>query len=140
MRKGAESRFRYYIRGTVGRGKEAIHELECRGGKNVNNLQGNSPNEFLYIDREGVIQYTDIDSDLAYVLQTSGWTELKLKNPKRVRQFLITVTEGKTVCNGCEFSRTCNEERMNKCDLAISLGELTGEPMNGRKLTIQEFF
>ena len=129
---------KYYIRGAVGRGKEAIHELECRGGKNLNNLQGNSPNELLYIDRNGTIQYTDSESDLAYVLQTSGWTELKLKKGKKVRTFMITVTEGKTVCKGCEFSRICDEVRMNKCDLAISLGELIGEPMNGRKLTVQE--
>lgn len=138
MRKREEGAPKYYIKGSVGRGAEVVHELECRGGRNPNNYQGNSPNELLYIDKNGIIQYTDIDSDLAYVLQTSGWNELKLKKAKKVRNFLITVTEGKTVCNGCEFSKCCNEDRMNKCDLAISLGELMGEPMNGRKLTIRE--
>ena len=130
---------KYYIKGAVGRGAEVIHELVCRGGKNLYNFQANNPHEILYIDKDGVIQYTDMDSDLAYVLQTSGWTEIKLKKKhKKVRTFVITVTEGKTVCNGCEFSKTCNDERMNKCDLAISLGELMGEQMNGRKLAIKE--
>lgn len=138
MKKEAEEAPKFYIRGAVGRGAEVIHELECRGGKNTYNYHAGSPHEILYIDKNGVIQFTDIESDLAYVLQTSGWTEIKLKKPKKVRTFIITVTEGKTVCKGCEFAKSCDEERMNKCDLAISLGELMGEPMNGRKLTITE--
>lgn len=139
MKKTEEGAPKYYIKGAVGRGVEVIHELECRGGKNPYNYHAGNPNEILYIDKNSIIQFTDIDSDLAYVLQTSDWTEIKLKKKaKKVRQFLITVTEGKTICNGCEFSKTCDEEKMNKCDLAISLGELMGEQMNGRKLTIKE--
>ena len=95
----------------------------------------NNPNEIYYIDGQNNIKSTDINSDLAYILRNSDWNELKVKEQKKNRYFLIRVMEGVPECDQrCEKCQS-----VHKCSLAGALKETVGgRKMNGQDLKIKE--
>lgn len=130
-----------YIRSSVGRGFDVIKELEKRGGRNVNCYKGDGGKYFIYyINQKGEIAWTTEDTEIGYILLNSGWTEIKLKQPKKTRRFVITVTEGRARCGSCPMAKECDETQKTKCVLAKELSELFNIDRNldGRTAEIKE--
>jgi hypothetical protein len=127
----------FYIRADVGRGRDVITELEKRGGKNLNLYKGNGDNSTIYyIDRNGTIQLTHEDEELGYVLVNGGWTEVKLKQPKKERMFVISVREGNDHCKKCHLYEKCDDAQEKKCELASLLK--IDKQLDGKTLSVIE--
>jgi hypothetical protein len=130
-----------YIKSHIGREYDVIKELEKRGGKNVYHFKGGGgPNFIYYINHKGEIAWTTEETEIGYILLNSGWTEIKLKQPKKTRRFVITVTEGRARCGSCPMAKECDETQKTKCVLAKELSELFNVDRNldGRTAKIKE--
>ena len=135
MEKQGDSHF--YIRASVGRGREAIIELEKRGGRNLNAYRGEGDKTTLYyIGRENIIQVTHDFEEIGYILVNSGWTELKLKEPKKERIFIISVKEGNNSCKKCPIYGKCEDPQEWRCELAALLK--SDKPLDGKTLEMIE--
>jgi hypothetical protein len=134
---GKQGDSHFYIRASVGRGREVIIELEKRGGRNLNAYRGEGDKTTLYyIGRENIIQVTHDFEEIGYVLVNSGWTELKLKEPKRERLFVISVKEGNDHCKKCHLYGKCDDTQEKKCEIASLLK--TDKELDGKTLAIKE--
>ena len=135
MKKQDDSHF--YIRANVGRGREVITELEKRGGVNRNFYRGEGDlTTIYYIGKNNLIECTTEDTDIGYVIVNSGWTELKLKEPKKERMYVISVKEGNCKCKTCQLHGKCDDTQERKCELATLLkGD---KPLDGKTLAVIE--
>lgn len=135
MAKQDDSHF--FIRASVGRGRETIIELEKRGGKNINSYKGGGDKTMLYyIGKDNVIQWTTEDTEIGYIITHSGWTEVKLKEPKKERMFLIYVKEGNGKCKHCTQYGKCGDEQEKKCEIASLIS--FDKPLDGKTLAMVE--
>lgn len=135
MKKQGDSHF--YIHASVGRGREVITELEKHGGVNRNCYKGEGDKTMLYyIGRDNTIEWTTEETDIGYVIVNSGWTEIKLKEPKKERMYVISVKEGCSKCNGCQLHGKCNDDMEKKCELAALLK--TDKALDGKTLAVVE--
>ena len=126
-----------YIRASAGRGRETITELERRGGKNLNAYMGEGDKTMIYyIGKDNVIEWTNDDSEIGYIILNSGWTELKLKEPKKERIFIISVKEGNDSCEKCPLYGKCEDPQEWRCELAALLK--SDKPLDGKTLEIIE--
>lgn len=112
-----------------------IQELEKRGGINLNNLQANNTNQLYYIGPGNAILSADIDSEAGFILQNSGWQEIRLKEPRKDRYFLIRIPEGVPECD-----KNCDKcQHKHKCELGQALHSVMGgRKVNGPDLKIKE--
>lgn len=129
-----------YIHGRVGREKDIEKLFESVGVKNTFNYKFGNPAEIYFVDKNGNISIAEPDSDLHYVIENSGdWRELKLKEPKKERKFIVTVREGSSSCDGCSVYNKCSDEQRSKCQLAKHLNDIfQGSEMTGKCLDIVE--
>lgn len=129
--------FLCYIRGSIGRGREVIAELEKRGGRNVYDYGGNGDRATIYyINKDGFISTTTEDTEIGYLIVNSGWKELKLKEPKKERVYIISVKEGNDNCKKCPILEKCEDGQEWKCELAALLK--TDKSLDGKTLTVVE--
>lgn len=135
MGKQGDSHF--YIRASVGRGRELIIELEKRGGRNLNAYRGEGDKSMIYyIGKDNIIEWTHDDSEIGYIILNSGWTELKLKEPKKERIFIISVKEGNDSCEKCPLYGKCEDPQEWRCELAALLK--SDKPLDGKTLEMIE--
>ena len=129
-----------YIHGAVCRGQEIEKLFEQVGVKNPLGYKFNNPAEIYFVDKKGQIAVAEPDSDLYFVIESSDdWKELKLKQPKKERKFLITVKEGSSSCDGCAALNRCTEKQKAKCQLVRHLNNLfEDKEMSGKNLDIVE--
>ena len=123
-----------YAYGRVVGGRDVMNALIEHGGKNVHGYGGNDPGAMYYInDNEEIVSVLK-DSNIGYILRNSGWDELKIKERKRTRKFMLTLKEGNN-----EFqSNEINEKQ--KRELADLLRGLLNEEkaFDGNTLEIIE--
>lgn len=129
-----------YAYGAVGRGKDIEKLFEQVGIKNTLGHKFGNSSEIYFVDQKGQISIAEVGSDLYYIIESSDdWKELKLKQPKKERKFLITVKEGSSSCDGCAALNKCTEIQKAKCQLVRHLNNLfEDKEMSGKCLDIVE--
>ena len=129
-----------YAHGAICRSKDIEKLFEKVGVKNPLEYKFGNPREIYYVNQKGQISIAEPDSDLYYVIETSDdWKELKLKQPKKERKFLITVKEGSSSCDGCAALNKCTESQKAKCQLVKHLNDIfQDKEMCGKCLEIVE--
>lgn len=132
---------KYYIRACVGRGGDVINELVKRGAVNTHAYGGEGDGTMIYyINNKNEIALTNENEEIGYILLNSGWTELKLRKPRKTRKFMVTVTEGRTRCSTCPLLKTCDDEQVTKCSLSKEISDLfeIDRSLDGRTIEIEE--
>lgn len=129
-----------YIHGAIGRAKDIERLFEQVGVKNTLEYKFGNPDEIYFANKHWEISIAEHGSDLYYVIESSDdWKELKLKQPKKERKFLLTVKEGSSSCNGCPVFNKCTELQKNKCQIAKGLKTIIGDSdFTGKALEIKE--
>lgn len=129
-----------YSYGSITNRSDIANSFKTFGAKNPMEYKFGDPSSLYFIDRNNQVAIAHPDSDLFYVITTSNdWQKLELKKPKRIRKFLITIKEGSPSCNGCEFSKKCNDEYRNKCELGKQLQKLLNTPeLAGKTLQLDD--
>ena len=129
-----------YIHGTVSRPKDIERLFEKLGVANPLEYKFGDPWLIYYVNQNNEIAFTEPGTDLYYAItNSSDWTEMKLKQPKKERKFIVTVREGSSSCDGCSVYNKCSEEQKTKCQLAKYLNDiLQGSEMSGKCLDIVE--
>ena len=129
-----------YVRGSVSRHNELVGLLKQFGAKDFYGCRCGDPNSLYYINERGEIDYALEGSKEYYILLNSGWEELKLKEPRKTRYFLVTVKEGEKECSTCTLKNNCNDELKTKCDLCDLLPTLSGcKSLDGSTATVTDF-
>lgn len=129
-----------YVRGSVSRHNELVGLLKQFGAKDFYGCRCGDPNSLYYINERGEIDYALEGSKEYYILLNSGWEELKLKEPRKTRYFLVTVKEGEKECSTCTLKNNCNNELKTKCDLCDLLPTLSGcKSLDGSTATVTDF-
>ena len=129
-----------YIRGSVTRGREITDIF-------TNQFKCNNPMEYRCGDADGVyfinhkneLDYAGVGSPLYHVLVNSDWKELKLREPRKTRKYILTVQEGETDCNTCQFAEYCGDERKSKCRVSEALSSFNGIKLDGSTMSITDF-
>lgn len=117
-----------YVHGAIGKGKEIGELFEEYGAKNPYYYKFCDPYAIYYINKNNEIKFTTPESDIYYVITNSNWKELKPKQPKRIRTYILTVKEGASTCNGCEFYNNCPSDQKSKCEAGKQLQEILDLP------------
>lgn len=95
----------YYIRGNE-KGKAVIDKLISMGGKNANNLNGDSlTGVYLMYPKTGIICFADNDSLFGRFI-VDEWEEIKIDEPEP-ETVTFTVQKGQTSCDNCKFKSLC---------------------------------
>ena len=136
----AKKNLKVYTHGAVGRGKEVEKLFKKLGVKNPLDYKFGDPWLIYYVNQNNEIAFTEPGSDIYYVITTSNdWTEMKLKQPKKERKFLITVKEGSSSCDGCSIYGKCTDTQKAKCQIAASLSKLMDDnEFTGKVMDIEE--
>lgn len=129
-----------YAHGAICRGKEIENLFKQVGISNPLEYKFGDPSTIYFVNKKGEICIANYDSDLYYVIESSDdWQELKLKQPKKERKFLITVKEGSSSCDGCSILNKCTENQKAKCQIARGLKTLIGDnDFTGLALEVEE--
>jgi hypothetical protein len=128
-----------YAYGSIGRSNDIKKMFEKVGAKNPLEYKFGNPGEIYFVNKNGEISIAKHDSELFYVIESSNdWVELKLRQPKKERKFVITIKEGSSSCNGCPIFNKCSEGQKAKCQIAKGLKTLIGEDFTGKLLDIKE--
>lgn len=95
----------YYIRGNEN-GKAVIDKLISMGGKNANNLKGNSlTGVYLMYPKTGIICFVDNYSLFGRFI-VDEWEEIKIDEPEP-ETVTFTIQKGQTNCDDCKFKSLC---------------------------------
>ena len=129
-----------YMHGYVGRDKDIEKVFKKLGVKNPMAYHFSDPATLYYVNQNNEIAITSKDTDIYYVITTSSdWTEMKLKEPKKTRRFVVTVREGSSSCDGCALVGKCTDIQKSKCELARQLNNiLDGTELSGKVLEVIE--
>lgn len=129
-----------YIHGAIGRQKDIEKLFNQVGISNPLELKFGDPYTIYFVNQKGEISMTVPGTDLYYVIENSSdWVELKLKQPRKERKFLITIKEGSSSCNGCPVLNKCTEKQQAQCQIAKSLEMLIDDSsFSGKSLKIEE--
>lgn len=129
-----------YAFGSIGRGSEISDLFRLHGAKNPMDYKFGDPYSIYFVDRNNQISMIQQDSDLFYVItNSSDWVRLEPKKSKHVRKFLITIKEGSSNCNGCEFGNNCTQTQKDKCELGKCLRQVIGCPdLSGKTINIED--
>lgn len=129
-----------YIHGAVCRGQDIERLFEKVGVRNPLEYKFGDPADIYFVNQKGEIAVAEYGSDLHYVIESSvDWKELKLRQPKKERQFLITIKEGSSSCNGCSVLNKCTETQKAKCQIAKGLKTVIGDnDFTGLALDVEE--
>lgn len=97
----------YYIRGNEN-GKAVIDKLISMGGKNANNLKGDSLTVVYFVyPKTGIIHFADNDSIFGRFI-VDEWEEIKIDEPEPEPETVtFTVQKGQTNCDNCKFKSLC---------------------------------
>ena len=97
----------YYIRGNK-KGKAVIDKLISMGGKNANNLKGDSLTAVYFVyPKTGIIHFADNDSIFGRFI-VDEWEEIKIDEPEPEPETVtFTVQKGQTNCDDCKFKSLC---------------------------------
>jgi len=117
-----------YTHGAIGRSADIAELFKPYSPSNPYNYQFGDPSSIYYIDKHNVIKHVTPESDLYDIITNSDWTELKIKQSKRTRKYIITVKEGSPSCDGCEFGLKCSNEQRLKCEAGKKIAELFNLP------------
>lgn len=129
-----------YIHGIIGRQHDIEALFSKLGVENPMEYKFGTPDMIYYVNKDNLIMTASIDSDLYYVITNSNdWKELKIRPPRKERNFIVTVMEGSNTCDGCEAYNKCTELQKSKCRFAKELNNLTnGNILSGKGLSIKE--
>lgn len=129
-----------YIHGTIGRTQEIEQLFKKLGVENPLEYKFGDPWLIYYVNQNNEIAFTEPGTDLYYVItNSSDWTEMKLKQPKKTHKFLITIKDGSGSCDGCELLNKCSDTQKTRCQLASCISELTDyKELTGKVLEIKE--
>lgn len=129
-----------YIHGAVCRAKDIEKLFDKVGAKNPLEYKFGDPADIYFVNQKGEIAVAEYGSDLHYVIETSDdWHELKLRQPKKERKFLITIKEGSSSCDGCSILNKCTETQKAKCQIAKGLKTLIPDSdFTGKSIEIEE--
>ncbi len=95
----------YYIRGNEN-GKAVIDKLISMGGKNANNLKGDSlTGVYLIYPKTGIICF-EYNYSLFGRFIVDEWEEIKIDEPEP-EPVTFTVQKGQTSCDNCKFKSLC---------------------------------
>ena len=93
----------YYIRGNEN-GKAVIDKLISMGGKNANNLKGDSLTGVYFVyPKSGIICF-EYNYSLFGRFIVDEWEEIEIEEPEPVT---FTVQKGQTSCDNCKFKSLC---------------------------------
>lgn len=93
----------YYIRGND-KGKAVIDKLISMGGKNANNLKGDSLTGVYFVyPKSGIICF-EYNYSLFGRFIVDEWEEIEIEEPEPVT---FTVQKGQTSCDNCKFKSLC---------------------------------
>ena len=93
----------YYIRGNE-KGKAVIDKLISMGGKNANNLKGDSLTAVYFVyPKSGIICF-EYNYSLFGRFIVDEWEEIEIEEPEPVT---FTVQKGQTSCDNCKFKSLC---------------------------------
>lgn len=93
----------YYIRGND-KGKAVIDKLISMGGKNANNLKGDSLTAVYFVyPKSGIICF-EYNYSLFGRFIVDEWEEIEIEEPEPVT---FTVQKGQTSCDNCKFKSLC---------------------------------
>lgn len=93
----------YYIRGNE-KGKAVIDKLISMGGKNANNLKGDSLTGVYFVyPKSGIICF-EYNYSLFGRFIVDEWEEIEIEEPEPVT---FTVQKGQTSCDNCKFKSLC---------------------------------
>lgn len=93
----------YYIRGND-KGKAVIDKLISMGGKNANNLNGDSLTGVYFVyPKSGIICF-EYNYSLFGRFIVDEWEEIEIEEPEPVT---FTVQKGQTSCDNCKFKSLC---------------------------------
>ena len=136
----AEKTPKVYIHGAINRAKDIEKLFEQVGVRNTLEYKFGNPDDIYFANKNGEISIAEYGSDLFYVIESSDdWKELRLKVPKKERQFLLTVKEGSSSCDGCPVYKKCTDSQKAKCQIARGLKTLIGDSdFTGKILDIKE--
>lgn len=128
-----------YTHGSIGQGEQISECFKKLGADNPIEYKFNDPWVLYYVDRNCQVAITEPGTDLYYAITTSGeWVEMKLKHPKKVHKYLVTLKEGTSSCDGCHAVGKCTDQQKTKCQIAALLSNLTGNGLSGKVLEIEE--
>ena len=95
----------YYIRGNK-KGKAVIDKLISMGGKNANNLKGDSLTGVYFVyPKSGIICF-EYNYSLFGRFIVDEWEEIKIDEPEP-ETVTFTVQKGQTNCDDCKFKSLC---------------------------------
>ena len=95
----------YYIRGNEN-GKAVIDKLISMGGKNANNLKGDSLTGVYFVyPKSGIICF-EYNYSLFGRFIVDEWEEIKIDEPEP-ETVTFTVQKGQTNCDDCKFKSLC---------------------------------
>lgn len=95
----------YYIRGNEN-GKAVIDKLISMGGKNANNLKGDSlTGVYLMYPKTGIICFA-YNYSLFGRFIVDEWEEIKIDEPEP-ETVTFTIQKGQTNCDDCKFKSLC---------------------------------
>lgn len=93
----------YYIRGNE-KGKAVIDKLISMGGKNANNLKGDSLTGVYFVyPKSGIICF-EYNYSLFGRFIVDEWEEIEIEEPETVT---FTVQKRQTNCEDCKFKSLC---------------------------------
>lgn len=97
----------YYIRGNE-KGKAVIDKLISMGGKNANNLKGDSLTAVYFVyPKSGIICF-EYNYSLFGRFIVDEWEEIKIDEPEPEPETVtFTVQKGQTNCDNCKFKSLC---------------------------------
>lgn len=129
-----------YIHGTVSSPKDVERLFEKLGVANPMEYKFSDPWLIYYVNQNNEIAFTEPGTDLYYVItNSSDWTEMKLKQPKKTHKFIITIKDGSGSCDGCGLLNKCSDTQKTRCQLASCISELTDyKELTGKTLEIKE--
>lgn len=129
-----------YVRGSVCRHNELVGLLKQFGAKNCFGCRCGDPSSLYFINEQGEIDYALEGSKEYFILLNSDWKELKLKEPRKTRYFLVTVKEGENDCSDCNLKDHCDDKLKSKCNLCNLLSSLSGcKNLDGSTAVVTDF-
>lgn len=134
-----ENVIKVYIRGSVTRHNEITSLLRQLGATNYIEYKCSDPNSLYFINEKNEIDFVTEGSTGYHILINSGWEELKLREPKKNRIFMVKVTEGEQECENCTIKSYCSDERKRKCNFSKTFSDFIGTKLNGSSIEVIDY-
>ncbi len=125
-----------YVRGSICQSSEIIRMFRKLGANNIMNYNCADPKCLYFINNKNEIDFFLEGSSGYHILINSDWEEVKPRETKKTRKFLISVKEGTQDCDNCSIKNYCGDKHKATCEITKSISNFSSLELDGSTANI----